>query len=163
MESLFPGLSAMENLHPVFVHFPLVLLPLSFLFLLLGRLKKREDFQRAAVWLLYLGTLGAVAAAGTGMLAEEQVSVPEAAEAVIEFHEFLGKVAAGLAIVLSLVALLGRRLLASAVPTVLLLGLLVLSGILAVGADRGAQLVYQYGVSVGKAAPPAAGDEHQRD
>src|SRR3972149_1589167 len=64
MESLFPGLSAMENLHPVFVHFPLVLLPLSFLFLLLGRLKKREDFQRAAVWLLYLGPLGAGAGAG---------------------------------------------------------------------------------------------------
>jgi len=163
MESLFPGLSAMENLHPVFVHFPLVLLPLSFLFLLLGRLKKREDFQRAAVWLLYLGTLGAVAAAGTGLLAEEKVSVPAAADEVIELHEFLGKVAAGLALVLSGLSLAGRRWKVPGLPAVLLVGLLILSGILALGADRGALLVYHYGVSVGKAAPPAAGGDHQRD
>jgi len=38
--------------------------------------------------------------------------------------------------------------------------LLILSGILALGADRGALLVYHYGVSVQKAAP---GGDHQRD
>jgi uncharacterized membrane protein len=29
MDLPFPGLKAMENIHPVFVHFPVVLLPLA--------------------------------------------------------------------------------------------------------------------------------------
>ncbi|MBI4466487.1 MAG: DUF2231 domain-containing protein [Acidobacteria bacterium] len=152
METLFPGLSAMENLHPLFVHFPLVLLPLALVFQVLALARQREEFGRVAVWLLWLGTLGAIAAAGTGMLAEEEVEVPEAAFEVIERHEILGKVAAGLAIVLSGIALFGRRVAARAVPTVVLIGLLIVTGILVLGADRGAQLVYQYGVSVQKPA-----------
>lgn len=157
METLFPGLSAMENPHPVFVHFPLVLLPVSLLFLILARLRKRPDFERAAVWLLWLGTLGALAAAGTGMLAEEEVQVPEAAHEVLELHELLGQVAAGFALLLSLAAF-GRRWLGERLGAVLLVGLLLLTGLLAVGADRGGQLVYQYGVSVQK-APPAGVDD----
>jgi uncharacterized membrane protein len=148
METLFPGLSAMENLHPVFVHFPLALLPLALVFLVAARLRKREEFERLGLWLLWFGTVGALAAAGTGLLAEESVSVPEAAEEVIELHEKLGQVAAGLAVVLSLLSLLGRRWKVPGLPAVLIVGLLILSGILALGADRGGQLVYQYGVSV---------------
>lgn len=153
METLFPGLSAMENLHPVFVHFPLVLLPLSFVFLLLGRLKKWDNFELMGLWLLWLGTLGALAAAGTGLLAEEQVSVPAAADAVIELHETLGKLSAGLALVLSVLSLVGRRWKVPGLSTALLVGLLLLSGMLAVGADRGGLLVYHYGVSVRTGAP----------
>lgn len=162
METLFPGLSAMQNLHPVFVHFPLVLLPLALLFQVLALARKRDDLGRVALWLLWLGTLGALAAAGTGLLAVEKVQAPEAAEAVIELHEDVGKLVAGLALLLSVLSLAGQRWKMPGLPVVLLVGLLVVSGLLAVGADRGGLLVYKYGVSVQKAAP-AAGGEVGRD
>ena len=156
MDAVFPGLRGMENLHPLFVHFPVVLLPLALLFQALGMARRREELQRAAAWLLYLGTLGALAAAGTGLLAAGKVEVPDAAIEVIELHEFLMLSTTGLAVALALVAGLGRRWIPQAVPKILLVGLLLLSGVLAVGADRGAQLVYQFGVSVQKSDAPAA-------
>ena len=38
MLELFPGILSLHNLHPLFVHFPIVLLPLFFLFDLCGLL-----------------------------------------------------------------------------------------------------------------------------
>jgi uncharacterized membrane protein len=152
METLFPGLKAMENIHPVFVHFPVVLLPLALVVQALALWHRREDCHRAALWLLWLGTLGALAAAGTGLLAEKKVFVPEPGWEVIELHETLMLVATGLAAALSVLALVLRRRLTRSIQILLLVGLLALSGVLVVGADRGGQLVYQFGVSVQKGA-----------
>ena len=117
METLFPGLSAMENIHPVFVHFPVVLLPLALVLQALAVWRRREDCQRAALWLLWLGTLGALAAAGTGLLAEEKVVVPEPGWEVIELHETLMLVATGLAAALSVLAVVLRSMEEQVPPT----------------------------------------------
>jgi len=148
METLFPGLSAMENWHPVFVHLPLALLPLALIAQALAVWRRKEEWQRGALWLLWLGALGAVAAAATGLLAEDEVFVPEPAWGVIEFHETVMLTAAGLAVALALATVFLRKRLTRPLQLGLLAGLLVLNGVLAVGADRGGQLVYQYGVSV---------------
>lgn len=152
METVFPGIRAMENLHPVFVHFPIGLLLGALVVQVLAVVPKlrdrREEWQRVALWLLWLGTLGALAAAGTGLLAAENVQVPDPAIAVVELHQYLMLTVTGLAVALSLLALVRRRRLTRGVQLLLLGGLLVLGGVLAVGADRGGQLVYQYGVSV---------------
>lgn len=171
MDALFPGLRAMENLHPVFVHAPVVLLPFALAFQALAVWRRREDWQRVALWLLYLGTLGALAAAATGLLAEETVEHPEAAHEVIGLHKTLMLTTTGLAAALSAVAFALRRHLARGVQILLLGGLLLVNGMLVVGADRGGQLVYQYGVAVQQPAgeppvtespPPAdANEQHQ--
>lgn len=155
----FPGLRALENLHPVFVHAPVTLLPLALFFQALAVARKREEWQRLALWLLWLGALGAVAAAGTGLLAEEEVAVPDAGIATIELHEELMLVTAGLAVALAAVTLWlrwrgaqgeGGRF-SRGLQVGLLAGLLVLNGVLVVGADLGARLVYEFGVSVKQA------------
>ncbi len=50
MDLLFPGLKAMENVHLVFVHFPVVLLPLVLVVQALTVWRRRDDWQRAALW-----------------------------------------------------------------------------------------------------------------
>lgn len=148
MDAIFPGLQAMENVHPLFVHIPVVLLPLALAFQVAAVWQQRQDCQQAALWLLLLGTLGALASAGSGLLAEAEVTVPEPAWDVIELHKMLMLVVTALAVLLSLVALVRRRRLTARLRVFLLVGLLVLSGVLVVGAHRGGQLVYQYRVGV---------------
>ena len=151
MDLVFPGLRAMENFHPVVVHFPIVLLPLALLFQVLA-LRRGNDWQRVALLFLWLGTLGALAAATTGLLAEAGVEHQEAAHEVMELHKTLMLTTTGLGALLSMLALVCRRRLTCGVQLLLLGGLLVLSGVLTVGADRGGQLVFQYGVGVQKPA-----------
>ena len=148
----FLGLRAMENFHPVFVHAPLTLLPLALVFQALAVWRGREDWQKLALWFLCLGAVGALAGAGTGLLAEEEVTVPQPGWETIERHELLMLITTGLAVVLAGGALWLRKRLTRGLQAGLLAGLLVLNGLLAVGADLGGRLVYEFGVSVKKEA-----------
>ena len=159
MGELFPGLNAMQNLHPVFVHLPLGLLPVALVLQAWAWVSRREDVERVARWPLYLGAVGALAAAGTGLLAEESVEHPEAAHEVLELHENLMLTTAGLATGLALLAAIFRKQSRRLIQTVLLVGLLAANVVLVVGADRGGQLVYEFGVGIKPqpAPPPAQG------
>ncbi|MEE8199613.1 MAG: DUF2231 domain-containing protein [Candidatus Acidoferrales bacterium] len=176
MDSLFPGLRGLENIHPLFVAFPFALLQAALLFQLLFVWKRREDFHRTAVWLLWLGTLGAMAAAATGWWAEKTVEHAEAAHELLELHETLMLSTTGLAILLSFAALLLYGRMSGRDHLLFLGGLVVLSGLLLVGADRGGQLVFEHGVAVQRPAPASApseetpsapaseaGEEHEHD
>lgn len=155
----FPGLRAMENFHPLFVHAPATLLPLALVFQALAVWRGREEWQKLALWLLWLGALGALAAAGTGLLAEEEVVVPDAGIETIERHERLMLITTGIAVALAAGTLWfwfrgaqqERGRLSRGLQVGLLAGLLVLNGVLVVGADLGARLVYEFGVSVKQA------------
>lgn len=148
----FPGLRAMENFHPVFVHAPLTLLPLALVFQALALARARDDWQKLALWFLCLGALGALAAAGSGLWAEEEVTVPQPGWVTIERHEQLMLITTGLAVVLAAGALWLRKRLTRGLQAGLLAGLLVLNGLLVIGADLGGRLVYEFGVSVKKEA-----------
>ncbi len=171
MENLFPGIQAMQNLHPVFVHLPLGLLPLALVFQAWAVLSRREDIERVARWLLWIGAVAALAAAGTGLLAEESVEHPEAAHEVIELHETLMLTTAGLAAGLALLAAIFRKKSRRLIQMVLLVGLLATNIVLVVGADRGAQLVYEFAVGIkpqpapapAQGAPAATPPEHEHE
>lgn len=156
MSELFPGLRAMENMHPMFVHYPLVLLPLALVFQAWGALSRREDLERVARWLLYVGAVAALAAAGTGLLAEESVEHPEAAHEVIELHETLMLTTAGLAAGLAVLAAIFRKKSPRLIQTILLVGLLATNIVMTIGADRGGQLVFEFGVGTKPQPAPAA-------
>lgn len=144
---MLPGMKAALNLHPMFVHFPIVLWLAALLFELLAIWRASDELQRTATRLLYLGTLAAIVTAMTGLAAQNSVAPGEAQRAV-GIHETLMLTATSLAIGLCMFAFFMRKDFSAKLRKILLLGLVVLGILLAIGAGRGAQLVYGYGSAV---------------
>ncbi|MFQ5817548.1 MAG: DUF2231 domain-containing protein [Terriglobia bacterium] len=166
MDSLFPGLQAMPNIHPVLVHFPIAFLLGALGVEALAVWRRREEWHRAAVVLLYLGAVGAVAAATSGWLAAETVEHNDAAHEVMDLHETIMLWTTSLAVGLAVIAFVGGRYLETrpdgrpygrSLQLFLLAGLLVVNLMLVVGADRGGQLVYEFSTGVQQPAMPAEG------
>jgi uncharacterized membrane protein len=144
---MLPGLKAVLNDHPLFVHFPIVLWLLALLFELLAVWRGSDDMQRTASRLLYLGTLAAIVTVMTGLAAQKSIP-PGDAQRVVGIHEALMLVSTSLALALCIFAWVMRKSFTAQMRKAMLLGLLVLAILLAFGADRGAQLVYGYGAAV---------------
>jgi uncharacterized membrane protein len=153
MGSLFPGLHGMANSHPFFVHFPIALWIAALIFELAARIAKNDELHRMACGVLALGALAAVPTVFSGWSAESAVPDAGAAHDVKELHKTLMVTASILSGVLAALGLfvLPRRPLSS-LRAAFLLGLLLLAGLVSVGADRGALLVYHFGTSVDWAA-----------
>jgi uncharacterized membrane protein len=151
---MFPGLHAMLNYHPLFVHFPIALWLAALLYETLSLWRARDDWHRTAIRLLYLGTLGAFAAAASGWVAESSVPKAGAVRDVFEFHETVMLITTSVALALCILCFAKRGSFTSGLRRIFLVGLVALAILTTIGADRGAQLVYQYATSVNLPAPP---------
>src|SRR5688500_15506613 len=100
-----PGLVEAPNLHPLFLHFPLALIPTALLFWLLALAKSSDEMFRFGRWLLYLGVLAAVPTIVTGFRAEEQFGHQE----IIHVHRNFMLAGAALSSLTCLGAFLLRR------------------------------------------------------
>ncbi len=147
MERILPGWHAALNHHPVFVHFPIVLWLAALLFEIAALWRRDEATQRAATWLLWLGTLGGALAVLTGLNAQKLVPRGLAGPA-LQVHEQLMFTCFFLALGLSFFAFLASRKLTRGLQVVILIGLLILAVLVTLGADRGAEMVYRYGLGV---------------
>ena len=144
LEILLPGVQHLQNIHPLVVHFPIAFLVGAALFYFLSWIFRNQTFATTALLLLILGTLAAGAAVGTGLYAEEGVMVSRSVlEHLLEFHENIMLGTLGLSIVLSIWALVARPF-PQKRRWVFFLLFLVLLGIMTVGADYGARMVYDY-------------------
>lgn len=143
-ETLLPGVQHLQNIHPLVVHFPIAFLVGAALFYFLSWIFRNQTFAATAFLLLILGTLAAGAAVGTGLYGEEGVMVSRSVrEHLLEVHEELMLVTLGLSIVLTAWAFIARPFPKKGRLLFLLL-FLVLLGIMTVGADYGARMVYDY-------------------
>jgi uncharacterized membrane protein len=144
LETLLPGVQHLQNIHPLVVHFPIAFLVGAALFYFLGWIFRNNTLTTAGFLLLILGTLSAGAAVGTGLYAEDGVMVSRSVrEHLLEVHEKFMLVTLGLSIVLSAWAFIARPFPKKGRLLFLLL-FLVLLGIMSVGADYGARMVYDY-------------------
>lgn len=144
LENLLPGVQHLQNIHPIVVHFPIAFLVGAALFYFLGWIFQNQTLSTTGLLLLILGTISAAAAVGTGLYAEDGVMVSRSVrEHLLETHEKFMLVTLGLSIVLAIWASIARPFPKKS-RLLFLLIFLVLLGIMSVGADYGARMVYDY-------------------
>ncbi len=134
----------LQNIHPMFVHFPIAFLAGAALFYLLAWVLRKDSLAITAFWLLILGAISAAATVATGLYAEEGVMIARSVRAqLLDHHEDLMITTLCLGAGLAIWAVVARpfpkkgRL----IFMLVFLGLLV---VMSFGADYGARMVYDY-------------------
>lgn len=145
---IMPGISALDNLHPLFVHFPIALLFMFFVVDLLGSWFGRADWRRTAGWFLYCGALSAGLTMVMGLLAAASVAHGGDVHEIMERHESLGVAVFVLAAILAIWRWLAKGQISGAANTLYLLFAAILTSLLMFTADLGGLMVYKYGVAV---------------
>lgn len=145
---VMPGMSTLDNLHPLFVHFPIALLFLFVLFDVLGSVFSKADWRRAAGWFLYCGALFAGLTVAMGLIAAESVAHGGDVHEIMERHQQLGISVFLLSSLLAGWRWLAKGRISGAANSLYLLCAVILTGLLSLTADLGGLMVYQYGVAV---------------
>lgn len=143
-ESFLPGLMAAEHLHPVLVHFPIVLLFAAFGVQALGHFKRHHQAALfvATRYLLFSGTVLACITVITGFSAAAQLGHDTPGHELVRTHRnWMVATTAG-AIVVSGLAWRLRHHTSRPATLIITATLFVLCIGLMLGADRGALLVY---------------------
>ena len=146
MHDLFSGIAEAPNTHPIFLHFPLVLLPTSFLFLLLALVTKRDDFFRFGRWLLYLAAIAVLIAATSGFFAEAQVGHESRLHELVHRHKALMLATSGLTLLIAVAAFALRKNSTTPIRVALSAALGITVAVMTVGADQGGHAVFGHGI-----------------
>lgn len=110
----------------------------------LAWLARREAGAWMGLWMLVLGTLGAAAAVWTGLGAWDSVMVAQSVrEHILIYHRAVMLTVFGLSLALSAWALMARPMPRRGRSFFIVL-LLVMAGLVAIGADFGGWMVYGY-------------------
>ena len=141
---MFPGAQHLQNLHPLVIHFPIAFLMGAALLYVAAWLLKRDSFAHSAFVVLVLGALSLVVAVGTGLYAEEGVMISlSVREHLLRAHQTYMLVTLAMCTMLTIWAILARPFPKKGRLLFLSL-LLVMTGVMTVGADFGGRMVYDY-------------------
>lgn len=155
MNRLLPGVAHLQNIHPLFVHFPIALLSAAALFYFLSLIFAASDsLEWTALWMLVLGAAGAMLSLATGLYASGGVMVaPSVRTALLDHHRNLMIATSIIAGLLTLWAIVARPMPARG-RYVFLLGLLVMLVLMTKGADYGGRLVFDYNAAGNACSQP---------
>lgn len=163
MNAIAHSLLGLPNLHPILVHFPIVLLPLAVLIDLVAVLRRSPIWSRAATGFYVLGALAAWITAEAGEEAVHSLeNVPATTQPLLSEHSDLGHYTLWLFAALAAIRLVlwwrdhrSDRLSMIAVRGVVVVAGLIGLGVLYETADHGGRLVYQHGLAI-EVAPASA-------
>jgi uncharacterized membrane protein len=160
--TLMPGISNMDNIHPLLVHFPIAFLSTFFILDMVGTLAKKQHWRNIASWLLYLGAVSAIFTVTAGFIAAGSVAHGDEVHAIMERHEHFGVSVLSLAILLSLWRMKSGGVIQGGANSFFLILAALLCGLMVLGADLGGLMVYKYGVAV-KAVQAPVTDVHEHE
>ncbi|HFD12960.1 MAG TPA: DUF2231 domain-containing protein [Crenotrichaceae bacterium] len=150
LQKAFPGIHALPNIHPLFVHFPIALFTTFLLLEIIAMMRRSDRIYHAASWTLYVGVVFAVTAILLGMQAARSVPHGGIIHSIIDQHEGYATTATAIAAILSLWRMVAREHLINLSPArwfhLLLAVLMVLFIFLT--ADLGGLMVFKFGVGV---------------
>ena len=141
---MLPGAQHLQNLHPLVIHFPIAFLMGAALLYVAAWLLKSDRFAHSAFVVLVMGALSLTVAVATGLYAEQGVMLSlSVREQLLRPHKSYMLATLALCTMLSVWAILARPL-----PTkgrgLFLFLVLVMIGVMTVGADFGGRMVYDY-------------------
>lgn len=136
------------RLHAALNDLPAALLIGAVLFDLLAAATRREGLRIASFWTLMLGTLGAAAAVISGLQAEDHIAHGEAVHRLMETHERLALITAGIFAVLALWRLLRENRMGQAERALALALGLGGAGVLTATGVYGGKLVFEHAAGV---------------
>jgi uncharacterized membrane protein len=140
----YPGAQHLQNIHPLIVHFPIALLFGAALIYWLAFLAGRESWQWSGLWMLVLGAIGAAAAVASGLYSAPGVMLaPSVKTALLVAHKRIMIAVLILSAALALWALVTRPMPMRGRGAFLAL-LVLVTMLIAKGADYGGRMVYDY-------------------
>ncbi|KAA3619390.1 MAG: DUF2231 domain-containing protein [Calditrichaeota bacterium] len=145
---ILQGLTLLQNIHPLFVHFPIALVLVVLLFEILWQAFKKEEFRSMATWLLYLGALSAVAAVISGVIASNGLGHDSPGHDLVHVHRDIMYWMTGILVITAVAVLFAKPLRNGAQRKWLIIPLLITSALLIYGADKGGVLVFEHGMGV---------------
>jgi uncharacterized membrane protein len=156
--NLLPALEQLQNVHPLFVHFPIALILVALFSEAVWRLSKKDHYRRFATYLIYLSSLSAVAAVITGYLASNSLGHDMPGNEFVHVHRNIMLWMSGLLVATTVVMLFVRSFREGNWRRLLIVPLLIISGLLIYGADKGGRLVFEYGMGV-RAIPETSSED----
>ena len=141
---MFQGAQHLQNLHPLVIHFPLAFLMGAVLLYVAAWLFKNERFAHSAFVVLTLGALSLAGSVATGLYAEQGVMLSlSVREELLQPHKTAMLATLAICTMLTIWAIIARPFPKKGRLLFLFL-LLVMIGVMTVGADFGGRMVYDY-------------------
>lgn len=145
---ILPGIAAMENIHPLLVHFPIAFLSVFFVLDVAGTLANKPQWRNVAGWLLYFGAFAAIFTVLAGFIAANTVPHGDNVHAIMERHEHFGLSVLSLSLALAAWRVKTGALENGGANNFFLILAALMCAIMVLGADLGGLMVYKYGVAV---------------
>ena len=152
LETLLPGLMAAENLHPMVVHFPIAFWTAASMAWFFSLVLKKDKVWEFGLWLHIAALLSAGLAIGFGFWATDTMGHDSPGHDLVHVHRDWMIYSSIAAAILTGLAFWKRGEKGKIRYLFLVFSFLIL-GATSLGADRGAQLVYGYGMGVSKTPP----------